>query len=268
MPQPEVQPPTTVRSRFEPLQAIISLAMKDISPRLPLDSVRVSGRCHSGLGCAQSVTPSGHSSPRASTRAMRPRNSARKRVKKGSEARPDKAAASESTERTSAARVNGRRPEFIDLFCGCGGFTFGLMRAGFDCVAAIDFDPKAVATLRENVPEVPHVLERDLTKLKPKRLAKVLGTDHVDVIVGGPPCQGFSTARQVDGSNHGRRLKHDPRRLLYSDFLRFVGFFKPSVFVMENVLGLRSAAGGEYLTRVQRDARKLGYRVHGQVEDA
>ena len=60
----------------------------------------------------------------------------------------------------------------------------------------------------------------------------------------------------------------DPRRYLYRDFLRYVKFFKPRVFVMENVLGIRTAAGGEYFTRVQQEARALGYRVHAQVEDA
>jgi len=89
----------------------------------------------------------------------------------------------------------------------------------------------------------------------------------VDVIVGGPPCQGFSTVRQTDGANHGERLVEDKRRTLYQEFLKYVAFFKPRVFVMENVLGIRTASGGEYFTRVQREARDLGYRVHAKVED-
>ena len=157
---------------------------------------------------------------------------------------------------------------FIDLFCGCGGFTLGMQRAGFECLAAIDFNAPAVATLSANLSDVRHALVRDLTKFRPEELAELLGVEHVNVIVGGPPCQGFSTARQVDGANHGDRLKADPRRHLYREFLRYVKFFQPDVFLMENVLGLRSAAGGEYFTRVQREARALGYRVHAQVEDA
>lgn len=183
----------------------------------------------------------------------------------------------------------------LDLFCGCGGFTLGLQRAGFRVLAAIDFNPEAIATLRANLVEqrhpglipVDHAIEADLTQFPPEQLAALLrdplahtgeedgrrpgegAIPRVDVIVGGPPCQGFSTARQRDGANHGhRRLVHDPRRLLYREFLRYVAFFKPRVFVMENVLGIRSAAGGEYLTRVQKEARELGYRVHGQIEDA
>lgn len=90
----------------------------------------------------------------------------------------------------------------------------------------------------------------------------------VDVIVGGPPCR-FSTARQRDGANHGAlRFIKDDRRQLYREFLKYVGHFKPRVFVMENVLGIQSAAGGEYFTRVQHEARLLGYRVVAQVTDA
>lgn len=174
-------------------------------------------------------------------------------------------------------------PTFLDLFCGCGGFTLGMLRAGFNCLAAIDLDSQAMATFRVNLVDgnhrslaTPvHALERDLTKFAPDELARLIGTNHVDVIVGGPPCQGFSTARKVGGANHGTRLKEDPRRHLYREFLRYVEFFKPRVFVMENVLGLRTAAGGEYFTQVQKEARELGkaaggrgYRVHGQIEDA
>jgi DNA (cytosine-5)-methyltransferase 1 len=157
---------------------------------------------------------------------------------------------------------------FIDLFCGCGGFTLGMERAGFKCLAAIDFNVEAVATLQANLSHIEHVLHRDLTAFGPDELAQLIGVNHVDVIVGGPPCQGFSTARKVGGANHGERLNDDPRRHLYLELLKYVDFFKPKVFVMENVLGIKTAAGGEYFTRVQSEARALGYRVHGQVEDA
>jgi len=171
--------------------------------------------------------------------------------------------------------MNRPSPTCLDLFCGCGGFTLGMQRAGFNVVAAVDFNAEAVVTLNANLSDlqhpgripVKHALERDLTKFRPKELAALLGTDSVDVIVGGPPCQGFSTARQVDGANHGDRLKDDPRRHLYREFLRYVEYFQPKVFVMENVLGIRSASGGEYFSRVQKEAREKGYRVHAQIED-
>ena len=174
-------------------------------------------------------------------------------------------------------------PTCIDLFCGCGGFTLGMQRAGFQVLAAVDHNTEAVATFRANLMlhrhpaliPVSHALQCDLTQYKPAELAKVIGTQRVDVIGGGPPCQGFSAARQVDGANHGARLKPDPRRHLYREFLCYVGFFQPRVFVIENVLGIRTAAGGEHFTRIQHEARALGrsdgqpgYRVHSQIEDA
>lgn len=159
-------------------------------------------------------------------------------------------------------------PTFIDLFCGCGGFSLGLTRAGLRCLAAIDFNPQAVEVFRANFSEVPHVLEKDLSEYTPSKLAALLNTDRIDVIVGGPPCQGFSQVRQVDAANHGSRVKRDKRRYLFRAFLDYVDYFQPKVFVMENVLGLQSAAKGVFFTMVQSEARRLKYRVHPQVEEA
>jgi DNA (cytosine-5)-methyltransferase 1 len=159
-------------------------------------------------------------------------------------------------------------PTFIDLFCGCGGFSLGLVRAGLRCLAAIDFNGEAVEVFRANFPEVPHALETDLTDYPPTSLSARLGIDRVDVIVGGPPCQGFSTVRQVDAANHGARVRRDKRRYLFRVFLDYVEYFQPRVFVMENVLGLQSAAKGKFFTMVQHEARNLGYRVHPQIEEA
>ncbi len=156
----------------------------------------------------------------------------------------------------------------VDLFCGCGGFTLGMERAGFTVLAAIDSNPEAVKVIRRNLPDVPHILEKDLTMFPPRELARLMGAAEVDVIVGGPPCQGFSNVRQRDGTNNGRRMVADKRRYLYQEFLRYVEFFQPKVFVMENVLGIRSAEGGKYFTQVQMEARSMGYRVHPKVEKA
>jgi DNA (cytosine-5)-methyltransferase 1 len=156
----------------------------------------------------------------------------------------------------------------IDLFCGGGGFSLGLEQAGIRTVAAVDFDPRAMDVFRANFPHVTHAYCADLTALPPSELAQRIGADRVDVVVGGPPCQGFSQVRQRDGANHGPRLIDDPRRHLYREFLKYVGHFRPSYFVMENVLGIRSAEGGRYYTAVHAAARALGYRVFGQVVKA
>ncbi len=141
-------------------------------------------------------------------------------------------------------------------------------RAGFECLSAIDFNKEAIHVFQANFPHVPYVLEKDLTQFTPAELEKLIGSREVDVIVGGPPCQGFSQARQRDGANHGPRTVQDPRRHLFRRYLDFVEYFKPKVFVMENVLGIRSVSGGEYFTRVQSEGRKLGYRLVAREEDA
>jgi DNA (cytosine-5)-methyltransferase 1 len=155
----------------------------------------------------------------------------------------------------------GQQLNFLDLFSGCGGFSVGVESVGLVCKAAIDFNDAAIETFKANHPDVQHALSRDLTKFHPEDLDKLLGDERIDLIVGGPPCQGFSKARQVDGANHGDRLVDDPRRELYKEFLRYVQYYQPSVFVMENVPGIRSAAGGDFFTKVQVESRELGYRV-------
>lgn len=157
---------------------------------------------------------------------------------------------------------------FIDLFCGCGGFSLGLQRAGFKCLAAIDFNKEAVETFKANFGNETKALCKDLTKFPPIKLSKILGLNSVDVIVGGPPCQGFSNVRQVDSANHGPRVRRDKRRYLFRVFLDYVTAFRPRIFVMENVIGIQSAAKGKFFTMVQAEARKLGYRVQAQVEES
>src|SRR4051812_46518699 len=76
---------------------------------------------------------------------------------------------------------------FIDLFCGCGGFTLGMEHAGLKCLAAIDFNAEAIATLQANLDHIKHLLHRDLTAFAPEELSELIGLKHVDVIVGGPP---------------------------------------------------------------------------------
>jgi DNA (cytosine-5)-methyltransferase 1 len=150
---------------------------------------------------------------------------------------------------------------FIDLFCGCGGFSAGLERAGLTCLAGIDHNQHAIQTFKANHSQRTVALVKDMTKFQPEELERLIGNNHVELIVGGPPCQGFSSARQFSGSNSGLRLIDDPRRDLYKYFLKFVNHFRPKIFVMENVLGIKKMQNGIYFTAIQNDARKIGYRV-------
>lgn len=155
------------------------------------------------------------------------------------------------------------RPTAIDLFCGCGGFSLGFERAGFQIVAALDSDPHAIETYKKNRPEMAEhsIIHGDLTQLSPETLARQIGEERVDVILGGPPCQGFSSVRQVDGANSGERMVHDPRRDLYQDYFRYISFFQPKFFVMENVIGMRTMNKGQWWTKIRSDARNFGYRL-------
>ncbi len=115
---------------------------------------------------------------------------------------------------------------------------------------------------------MPNVLYQDLTQFGPADLEKIIGTNNIDIIIGGPPCQGFSIVRKRDGSNQGPKIIDDKRRHLYKEFLKYVEYFKPNIFVMENVLGIKSADCGRFYTYVQSESRNLGYRVLGIVVNA
>ena len=93
-------------------------------------------------------------------------------------------------------------------------------------------------------------LAKDLTEFNPEDLAELIKVKHVDLIVGGPPCQGFSSARQSAGSNSGHRLVIDPRRELYKIFLKYINFFRPKIFVMENVLGIKKNQNGKLSVKI------------------
>ncbi len=153
-----------------------------------------------------------------------------------------------------------KKIKFIDIFSGCGGLSYGLEMAGLECLAAVDFNVHAINTFNLNHKKQVG-FQKDLNEFKPNQLAEIIKTQKVDVIVGGPPCQGFSTARSQGGANFGKRLVDDPRRDLYLRFLEYIEFFKPEIFVMENVLGIKKAASGVYFTKIQEKCRSIGYVV-------
>ena len=156
----------------------------------------------------------------------------------------------------------------IDLFAGCGGISYGFEQAGFQTIVAIDNDLKAIEVLRANMPSIEYVLCEDLNEFTPKNLESTAGIKSADVIVGGPPCQGYSTVRQFDGANNGHRLVEDSRRVLYKKFLEYVDYFKPKVFVMENVLGMRSAENGRHFKGLAEETERIGYKFISLVVNA
>jgi DNA (cytosine-5)-methyltransferase 1 len=119
----------------------------------------------------------------------------------------------------------------LDLFCGCGGMTTGLVNSGLDVIAGIDVWDKAIESYESNHNHL--AICHDLQELSPKDFKKMYDIkSKIDVIVGGPPCQGFSIA--------GKRDKNDPRNSLFMEYYKYIKFFKPKAFIMENVIGLLS----------------------------
>jgi DNA (cytosine-5)-methyltransferase 1 len=120
----------------------------------------------------------------------------------------------------------------IDLFCGCGGMSKGLTDAGLNIIAGIDVWDKAVESYNENFTHKAYC--EDLTLLSPEKFNELYNKDNtqIDIIVGGPPCQSFSIA--------GRRDKNDPRNALFMDYVKYLNYFKPKAFIMENVIGMLS----------------------------
>lgn len=123
------------------------------------------------------------------------------------------------------------QPTCVDLFSGCGGFGLGAELAGFDVVAAVDIDPDLQSAYRLNFPQT-HALQADISAMEASAWSFVLGRGkpRLDLLIGGPPCQGFSRM--------GKHQKDDPRNTLIGHFFRHVALLQPRMFVMENVEGL------------------------------
>lgn len=146
-------------------------------------------------------------------------------------------------------------PTVLDLFCGAGGLSYGFGLAGFDIGAALDFDPVAIETYRQNHPSIP-VLLKDIASVSGKDLRALIGRD-IDVIIGGPSCQGFST--------HGKRDPNDSRNFLFRHFVRIVKEVQPAWVVMENVKGLLTYDRGRYRDLIHKSFERIGYRIESRV---
>lgn len=143
----------------------------------------------------------------------------------------------------------------IDLFCGAGGLTQGLRDAGFEVTYALDRDRDSIATYERNHPGV-RADCLSITELTPEEIAERSG-GNIDVIVGGPSCQTFSTA----GRKNGWVRKGDPRNDLWKKMLAVVETLKPRAFLLENVPGMLYWKQGEFGGIVLEEFASLGYTV-------
>lgn len=142
----------------------------------------------------------------------------------------------------------------IDLFCGCGGFSYGFQCAGFNILLGIDVWKDATITYKHNFPKA-KIINENIEKISSKKILNTIGKykDDIDVIIGGPPCQGFSLS--------GKRIINDPRNRLYKSFVTIVAKIKPKIFVMENVPGLIKLFRGKVKDKIIEDFTSIGYSV-------
>lgn len=142
----------------------------------------------------------------------------------------------------------------LDLFSGCGGFSNGFIKQNFTIKGAIEFDKEIALTYQKNHPDT-KIFIGDIRKLNIEEVKNELG--DIDVIIGGPPCQGFSIA--------GKRDINDQRNTLPLEFIKYVEYFNPKIFVMENVKGLVSMDKGRVLKHFLEQFEAIGYKVKYKV---
>lgn len=150
----------------------------------------------------------------------------------------------------------------LDLFCGAGGFSYGMHKnRNFTTRVALDFDEQAAYTFKKNMPETV-VITGDITNDDVKK--KIIDSSkktQVNMVIGGPPCQGFSLKGKKLGLD-------DERNFLFKEYLKIVEEIKPEVFVIENVKALLSTAGGYFREEILSYIRNLGYSVNYGVLNA
>lgn len=145
----------------------------------------------------------------------------------------------------------------IDLFCGCGGLSYGFERAGFNILLGIDNDKKALETFELNHHGAKSICA-DITEVHYERDIKpLIGEKTVDVIIGGPPCQGMSLS--------GPRKFDDPRNKLYLSYIRLVDEIRPQIFVIENVPGLVGLFGGKIKDSIIEKFTDMGYAIQYKI---
>lgn len=149
----------------------------------------------------------------------------------------------------------------LDLFSGCGGISLGFQLAGFNISGGIDIDDDSIKTFQKNFPKSKAICQ-SLLEYSDDKILDDFGKENIDVIVGGPPCQGFSSANRWNKENE------DPRNKLFFEYLRFVELLKPKAVVIENVRGILSRDNGFAKNRIEQLLKDLNYNVDCKVLNA
>ena len=155
-----------------------------------------------------------------------------------------------------------KKYKYIDLFAGAGGMSLGFDKAGFENVLAVEYDECFAETYKFNFPK--HNLRvEDIKNISNDEIKEIIGNNKIDVIIGGPPCQGFSIAGRI-----GRNFIDDERNQLFKEFVRFVNVIKPKIFVMENVAALKTHNKGKTIEEIVNEFENVGYTVKYDVLNA
>jgi len=152
----------------------------------------------------------------------------------------------------------------VDAFCGAGGLSLGLSQAGFDILLGFDLDDLCINSLQHNTKYVKHkVVAADVKSMCGGRLLKLTGIKRgqLDLLAGGPPCQGFSVQRTVGG-------EEDSRNLLVDDYGDLITEVLPKFFLLENVPGIGGKRGRETLEKFIARMTSNGYFCHQNILDA
>lgn len=156
--------------------------------------------------------------------------------------------------------------KIIDLFSGVGGLSLGFEWAGFESVAAIDFWDDAIKTFNHNRSNKVGMTV-DIKKFNDNVLPKLIKTHKIDGVIGGPPCQGYSTARLSNITEKVHEINKE-RNHLYLEFFRTVKLVKPKFFVIENVRGIVTANKGMFVKDIIKRFGGIGYEVEFQILNA
>lgn len=152
---------------------------------------------------------------------------------------------------------NSKKPVVIDLFSGCGGLSYGYIQAGYDVLLGVDNDKAALQTFEYNHPKSKG-LNIDLSDTNAiKNIKKELKNKKIDVIIAGPPCQGFSLT--------GTRNFDDDRNKLYLSVIQAVKILKPKAFMIENVSGMATLYKGRVKDEIIKRFNKIGYKVRHEI---
>lgn len=148
--------------------------------------------------------------------------------------------------------------KFIDLFCGAGGFSCGMQQAGLECIGGIELN-EVIAKTHQLNHKSSQTIAADIREVSPEQFAKTIGTRNVDVIIGGPPCPTFSTIGDAKiRSVTGKPTSEDPRNQLFLEYLKYVDYFRPDIFVIENVPNFITKYNGKIFKTAVKIIESIG----------